>query len=126
MNALKIIITSTLLLMGLFYLQGANPTTDKTNEKVIKMVERINEFVKLDTTQQTILNEKANNCFIKKETARKFQHKKLILQHLKTASDDFRASLDSILTPAQKEQLALKKTLNNVAIEEKNKDKKVK
>jgi len=97
-------------------LYAANPNKDKTAEMPTKAIKRINEYVALDSSQNAILNIKAKACYGKYIEAKNIKDKRKIIAMYKKASEEFRASLDSILTPEQKEQLDARRNANNDTI----------
>lgn len=111
-------------LLAIVSLQATNPNANRANEMVRKTVERLTEIVGLDPSQQILLTEKVRNHFAKVQMIEESQDERLMIAEIKKASEDFRASMDSILTVDQKTKLAAKKEAVRVAIAEKNKDKK--
>lgn len=105
-------------------MQASNPKSGSIDQMTLKTVERINEIAGLESTQKVMLTEKVKNHIIKVQLIQETQDKRLMIAELRKTSEDFRLSMDSILTAEQKTKLAAQRDAVRMAIAEKNKDKK--
>jgi len=103
-------------------MHASNPKEERTNEMVQKTVDRISEITGLEPSQRNILTGKVKIHVARIEAINELKDQKQKVNELKKATTDFRTSLDSILTRAQKETLEVKRKAVQTAIFEKSKD----
>jgi len=121
-------IKTTALIIAFFgaivSMQASNPKAGGIDQMTLKTVERISEIAMLENAQKVLLAEKVKNHIAKVQIIQAMQDKRLMIAEISKASEDFRTSIDSILTTDQKTKLAGKRDAVRMEIAEKNKDKK--
>lgn len=105
-------------------MHASNPKAGGIDQMTLKTVERLSEIAMLENAQKVLLAEKVKNHIAKVQIIQEMQDKRLMIAELRKASEDFRISMDSILTAEQKTKLAAQRDAVRMAIAEKNKDKK--
>jgi galactokinase len=109
MKTIKFYLTFISLLLCIFPLLSQDKKNQNPKVGLAEItIEKINKDVQLTDSQKTVLKENFNIRVKKIELASKKLNEKEKFDSKKNAADEFYATLDSILTPIQKEKFKQK------------------